>query len=256
RTSEHTYEHGLPHRVKKVEMTKECDYMAVSHYEQFVHDMNQRAKLRGAARNRRKRDTSIDLYYVELLFILDHTIFELGYYSLWAHRELHPREGWFISPTLVTVQTIDLAYQSIDSNVWGISISPFLTEFHIAKSRAESSWTAMSILSTGTTFKTTVIDGRDVLKKMSRWKTEDGRSWKNPDHVMLWTRYDLYDSYLSAFRLANSNAICRGRGEGVSAIEDQGLNSWQVAASQLGHSLGGRNDGTQNNCSIADVHVM
>jgi len=56
------------------------------------------------------------------------------------------------------------------------------------KSQAESTWTTTSILSTGSTVETTVVNASSVLYKMRKWKTQDGRSWKNPDHAMVWTR--------------------------------------------------------------------
>lgn len=40
----------------------------------------------------------------------------------------------------------------------------------------------------GNRTETTVIDANAALEKMTLWKTKDGRSWKKPDHVMLWTR--------------------------------------------------------------------
>ena len=36
----------------------------------------------------------------------------------------------------------------------------------------------------------TIVNATAILDKMSVWKTQDGRSWKNPDHAMLWTRWD------------------------------------------------------------------
>ena len=54
----------------------EYDDMVISHYRKFVAEMNDTVNPDGAAEHRHKRDTTVESYYVELLFILDHTIYE------------------------------------------------------------------------------------------------------------------------------------------------------------------------------------
>jgi len=49
--------------------------MVASQYEQFAGEMNDTIMPDGTAKQRRKRDTTVDSYYVELEFVLDHTIY-------------------------------------------------------------------------------------------------------------------------------------------------------------------------------------
>ena len=58
----------------------------------------------------------------------------------------------------------------------------------ILQTAEESTWTETSIQTTGSTVKETVVNATAVLEKMTAWKTQEGRSWNNPDHAMLWTR--------------------------------------------------------------------
>ncbi|KAK2180307.1 hypothetical protein NP493_451g02000 [Ridgeia piscesae] len=74
-TSEQEYQDGVPHRIQKVEMPEEYDDMVASQYEQFAGEMNDTIMPDGTAKQRRKRDTTVDSYYVELEFVLDHTIY-------------------------------------------------------------------------------------------------------------------------------------------------------------------------------------
>ncbi|KAK2188368.1 hypothetical protein NP493_134g01013 [Ridgeia piscesae] len=130
---------------------------------------------------------------------------------------------------------IDLTYRMIDPTVSGIKIRPFLTEFHIAQSPTELNWTSESIIRHGDTVRKT-LTSEAVIEKLAAWRLEDGRTWKNPDHAMLWTRYDIAESVNNSQTLGLSyeDGICVGQ-YGVSIIEDGGLTYWSVAAHELGH---------------------
>ncbi|KAI0216172.1 A disintegrin and metalloproteinase with thrombospondin motifs adt-1 [Lamellibrachia satsuma] len=153
------------------------------------------------------------------------------------------------------INGVDLAYKSIDSNTYDIKITPFLTEYHIAETKEASTWTVTSITQTADTVQDTVVDASVILDKLEVWKTTGGRSWKNPDHAMLWTIYDIYGSSKSTVGFAPVTGICRG-GRGTAVIEESGLGSWAIAAHELGHNLGARHDESGNSCVEDDMYIM
>ena len=46
-----------------------------SDYKKFAGEMNDTIMLDNAAKHRRKRDATVDSYFVEIMFVLDHTIY-------------------------------------------------------------------------------------------------------------------------------------------------------------------------------------
>ncbi|KAK2174604.1 hypothetical protein NP493_788g01007 [Ridgeia piscesae] len=201
--------------------------------------------------DKRQNADKIASYHVEIVFVLDHTIWE---YWMKKHgdkrREALLSIKYFYSNIM---NGIDLAYKTIDSVANGIMITPWLKEYYIAKKTRQSPWTVNSISSKGATYRATAIDGDKVISEMQKWVVEGGRYWGNPDHAMLWTKYNLFGD--STVGYAPISTICK-YGGGVSVNEDRGFHSWATAAHELGHNLGSYHDGGgQNNC-LPSANIM
>ena len=50
--------------------------MAKEKHATFNADMNESKMSKGEAKHRQKRDTTVAAYYVEIMFVLDHTIYD------------------------------------------------------------------------------------------------------------------------------------------------------------------------------------
>ena len=76
-----------------------------------------------------------------------------------------------------------------------------------------STWTTRSITSYGATYRTTAINGDTVIAELSKWMTEGGRDWTNPDHAMLWTTLvSLFMFTRALLRLERTmNVLCHSR---------------------------------------------
>ena len=57
-----------------------------------------------------------------------------------------------------------------------------------AQSPYDLNLTAWSVISIGDSVETTIANATELLDVMIYWKHQEGRTWKNPDHAMLWTR--------------------------------------------------------------------
>ncbi|KAI0232830.1 hypothetical protein LSAT2_016875, partial [Lamellibrachia satsuma] len=244
---------GVPHRVTKVKMATDYVEVAKEKHATFKADMNESKMSKGEAKRRQKRDTTVAAYYVEIMFVLDHTI-----YDYWTARSIDRNDTlskikYFY---LQKMNAFDMVFRSIDSGASGIMITPVLKEIFIAETREESTWTAGNIVTNGDSVETTVINATVGLEDFAVWTIQDGRSWKNPDYAMLWTRYDVLAGTSATPRgVGKFKGICRGR-SAVSVMEEYGQHSWRRGIYMIGLGLGALPDGYNNDCSASDNYVM
>lgn len=200
---------------------------------------------------RRRRQTSggVARYDVEIMFVVDYTVWDF-----WVAKEGTKALKHLKNYLFHQFNGMDLAYQRIDTNQWGLQITLWLKQLRIAKTAAKSPWVqASSVTQLGDTPETTYVDVDKVITKLGKWATNGQRTWSNPDHAMLWTRYNLRDDSLVGY--APVAGICRS-GAGVSVVEDTGLHAWATAAHELGHNLGAGHDDGSGACAAEDRFIM
>ncbi|KAK2183048.1 hypothetical protein NP493_326g02009 [Ridgeia piscesae] len=75
-TKEQSYEDGVPHRTKRVKMPKGNEDRITGKYTSSRAKVMHSTVRDGTAKWRRRRDTTVDYYSIELVFVLDFTIYD------------------------------------------------------------------------------------------------------------------------------------------------------------------------------------
>ncbi|KAK2188366.1 hypothetical protein NP493_134g01018 [Ridgeia piscesae] len=71
-----SFEDGVPHRTKKVEMPKGNDDTITGGFDDIKVSLSKRFQQDEAAKQRIRRDTTVESYSIEIVFVLDFTIYD------------------------------------------------------------------------------------------------------------------------------------------------------------------------------------
>ncbi|XP_041376091.1 snake venom metalloproteinase acutolysin-C-like isoform X4 [Gigantopelta aegis] len=150
---------------------------------------------------------------------------------------------------------VNLRYKTITG--MGSSLVISLSSFVVVETAAASTWTEDNVTMTSSGGE---VNALTVLEALRDWVGSS--NLPSNDHVMLFTKYDLYTvsggtKSNNVIGYAYVGTMCRPAGYSTSVIEDLGrFLRINVAAHELGHSLGAKHDGTNNNTCSADDHYI
>ncbi|XP_052065348.1 uncharacterized protein LOC127705137 [Mytilus californianus] len=196
-----------------------------------------------------------DTYNVELLLVIDHSIYMREYNAINdpgvfnKDMEAKARIRQYFGHT---VNGINLRYDNIETNKFHINVA--VSGYIIADKPDIAVWTAKR--SAGN--PRDLVDSDDALDLLRSWRMEVSQLPEH-DHLMLFTAYDLY-RYRTADNkvtgLASFRAMCSA--SSVSIVEDNGVHgSISTGTHELAHSLGARHDGSGTNiCSSSSQYIM
>ncbi|XP_041367019.1 snake venom metalloproteinase BaP1-like [Gigantopelta aegis] len=207
---------------------------------------------------RQKRETTE--YYIDVLTVIDYSIYQRHYNRTdsslaAATRRVHALQD--IREYFAYVMNgVNLRYKSITGLDERLVIR--LTGYVVAEARDQASWTENSVLMTSSGGE---VNSLTALQELKAWVANT--SLPDNDHVMLFTRYDLFriiaDGSKARTRvgIAYMSKMCKPLGLSTSVIEDDGgFQRILTAAHELGHSLGSKHDGDNNTCTGEDQYIM
>ncbi|XP_076450089.1 A disintegrin and metalloproteinase with thrombospondin motifs like [Babylonia areolata] len=204
---------------------------------------------------REKRDTT--QYYIDVLVALDY-----AFYKYWLTKAGNsPTEAIKQAKQYVAYifNEINSRYASIDTTDYRLNV--ILSGFIIAQTANESPWTE-NVKEQTANSGVFQVKADTVLTQLESYVSDNINSLPAHDHLMLITEYDLYGDD-NGFRFNNTagfayvGSMCHQDGRSVSVVEDHGgFQSETTATHELGHSLGSKHDGEQNNCSSDERYIM
>ncbi|OAF70166.1 hypothetical protein A3Q56_02058 [Intoshia linei] len=221
-------------------------------------------------------EIKINTFYVELLFLLDHSVYEWYLHMFNQDENRALQEIRFVYGHIMN--GITMSYASISFDKFQFMIKTFLKKIVLSKSQETSQYVTSTITTVGSSFEKTAIDGDALLSNLGEWTKQDGRTFLDPDHTMHFTKYNLFGDGTIGY--APVSGICEW-GRSISTNEDAGINSWKTAQypekptgdliqmkivdpyieiykkninSLLGSSHDGRENG--NNCDVNQFNIM
>ncbi|XP_071121050.1 uncharacterized protein [Mytilus edulis] len=196
-----------------------------------------------------------DTYNVELLLVIDHSIYMREYNAINdpsvfnKDMEAKSRIRQYFGHT---VNGMNLRYDNIETNKFHINVA--VSGYIIADKPDIAVWTAKRTAGN----PRDLVDSDDALDLLRSWRMEVSQLPEH-DHLMLFTAYDLYryrttDNKVTG--LASFKAMCSA--SSVSIVEDNGVHgSISTGTHELAHSLGARHDGSGTNiCSSSSQYIM
>ncbi|OAF71358.1 Snake venom metalloproteinase neuwiedase [Intoshia linei] len=198
--------------------------------------------------------SDVKTFYVEIIFLLDDSIWSwLSSKTGTSENELDVKIREIFGHIM---NGISMSFASINSQQYNIEIKPFLNSIVIHKTVEESYYVhGDSVIEPGIIPQYTILDGIKVLNKLGDWSVNfnDKRNWNSPDHVMLWTTYNIVDYGVIGYSYVAG--ICKPK-YSISICEYSGIHSWKNGAHELGHNLGADHDGIDKACPSSDQYIM
>ncbi|RUS82698.1 hypothetical protein EGW08_009535 [Elysia chlorotica] len=205
--------------------------------------------------HRHRRDSNTNaVYYVDILPVIDYST-----YSLWYDRNPNEDEVKKMLNTYLinTLSAVEMRLQTLQ--LGGTKLRVKMVSPIISTDPSTSPFTEDIKVSVNGSLK---VIAPQLLSTFSQWVENNRDSLPPNDHMMLFTSYDLIPNNITDGTassiikgLAKVGALCTNGS--VSLIEDKGAyQSENVAAHELGHSLGSNHDGDDNACKPADRYMM
>ncbi|XP_041367021.1 snake venom metalloproteinase BaP1-like [Gigantopelta aegis] len=207
---------------------------------------------------RQKRATTE--YYIDVLTVIDYSIYQRHYNRTdsslaAATRRVHALQD-IREYFAYFMNGVNLRYKSITGLDERLVIR--LTGYVVAEARDQAPWTENSVLMT---LSGGEVNSLTALQDLKAWVANT--SLPDNDHVMLFTRYDLYRIIADGTKARNRigiaylSTMCKPSGRSTSVIEDgRGFQRILTAVHELGHSLGSKHDGDTNTCTGEDQYIM
>ncbi|OAF64631.1 hypothetical protein A3Q56_07642 [Intoshia linei] len=192
-------------------------------------------------------ETVNNRYIIETVFYIDHTIWERYLKINSYNSELATSSIKF--DFFLFINGINMAYKSFSKE--NVYINIILTKIHIATKLQDSEFYVT--LNDKNEIKNGIINGDILIEEFGKWVKKSSSLLHNPDHIMLWTRYDLFGDNTIGY--AYTNSICLN-GYSLSLNKFIDMTSWITATHELGHSLGALHDGEDNDCSEKEAYIM
>ncbi|KAK3083477.1 hypothetical protein FSP39_023691 [Pinctada imbricata] len=211
----------------------------------FIQSDQHRVRRRDV-RSRKKRATGN--YVVELLIVLDYSVYNSWYQSYSQNRTsaidgLKQYYGFLVNGMEVRYGNLPDVQYTIQIELVGLIIIEQATESQFTENIKDNS---------------DRVNAENMLSQFKNWVNGKLASSSIPDHdhAMAFTHYDLVrDTDSSTTGYAYLSQMCTDQSQSV--VEDQfNFISHTVAAHEMGHSLGAVHDGQQNNCLASSHFIM
>ncbi|XP_052079113.1 uncharacterized protein LOC127717485 isoform X2 [Mytilus californianus] len=189
-------------------------------------------------------------YAIEIFLVIDYSVFkfwmdESGQNKTLAMERINTYYAFMING-------VDIRFNNLPNAPFSIGLT--YIGIYISETPSDSYWTENR--------KITQPSGEDriepdtTLAIFSNWVQQNSQSLSNPDHTMLFTKYQLVrGGSTSASGVAYLGAMCSPLSQ--SLVHDNfNFISQTVAAHELGHSLGAIHDGDQNVCNKSAAFIM
>ncbi|XP_041366980.1 A disintegrin and metalloproteinase with thrombospondin motifs 6-like [Gigantopelta aegis] len=206
---------------------------------------------------RQKRETTE--YYIDVLTVIDYSVYQRHYNRTdssltTATRRVHALQD-IREYFAYFMNGVNLRYKSITGLDERLVIR--LTGYVVAEARDQAPWTENNVLMATSGGE---VYSERALQDLEAWVANT--SLPDNDHVMLFTRYDLYSiidgtKERAVIGMAYLSTMCKPLGLSTSVIEDsEGFQGILTAAHELGHSFGSKHDGDTNTCTGEDQYIM
>ncbi|KAL5005593.1 hypothetical protein ScPMuIL_016751 [Solemya velum] len=207
-------------------------------------------------RSKRDADSSNRQYWVELLLVVDYSLYKIWYDSSpgTTHKEKEESAKQAIRKFYAfVVNGVDLRYREIDVEDTELLLRPLLVGVYIADSPEASDWTRTTQRSDD--LDRGQMDAETALYDFSGWLAAN-RGLPPHDHAIAFTAHNLVnaDSDITS-GIAFMASVCTTSSQ--SLVEDNF--NFKVITSvthELAHSLGADHDGSAGNCEGMDGHIM
>jgi len=218
---------------------------------------NLKVTINNKKRTKRAARGSKSNFHVEIVMVIDYTVYS-------KFMEMNSNDATAAEDEIMEyfghqANGISLAYDSIEATYGSVSISTWLKDIHILDTEASSSLTYGATTpenGSPSDWDEYTLDTTYFFNNIWTWKKANGYTWYNPDHLMVFTMFDVKGD--STIGVAPLGSVCRGSNSwgGVSINEDIGLHAWALASHEMGHNLGTGHDGEGNTCSSSDQFIM